>query len=80
MAPPKHLQRQQLSLQLLLRALLTQLFTSIVEKLGVELCEEGVYGASKSKDTLGRDGRNQGRGLKRDFSREARNRASAACT
>lgn len=41
MAPPKHLQCHQLGPELLLRPLLTQLFPSIVEELGVELCEGG---------------------------------------
>lgn len=37
MVPPKYLQRHKLSPELLLRSLLTQLFPSIVEKLGTEL-------------------------------------------
>lgn len=37
LVPPKYLQRHKLSSELLLRSLLTQLFPSIVEKLGTEL-------------------------------------------
>lgn len=43
-APPEYLQRHKLSPQLLLCSLLTQLFSSIVEKLGTELVSDWLMG------------------------------------
>lgn len=44
LVPPKYLQRHKLSPELLLRSLLTQLFPSIVEKLGTEVMRTWLKG------------------------------------
>lgn len=63
-APSKHLQRHQLGPELLLCALLTQLFAAVVEELGVGLMRpgsEGLLGALLSWEAG--TGREVGRGF-----------------